>query len=175
MESFGKVIVLMGISGAGKDTWIKETFLDLDKFVIVYSADHWFMVEDKETGEMVYKFDVTELSNAHANCLRCYVEALYKARYEDDPRYKGQTLIVNNTNTSLAEVSPYCALALAHGFELEVVALVCPPEKAVIRNVHGTPEKNIFQQDKRLRKTLDELPPWWPRKLILTNIDRPSV
>lgn len=147
----GRVIVLMGISGAGKDTWIQENFPSAD----VHSTDKFFMVD----GE--YKFDVTKLGEGHAWCLREYTKVV-------QGEVEG-VVIVNNTNTSLAEVAPYCALALAHGHELQIVALVCAPEVAAKRNVHKTPAKSVFQQDARFRRTLADLPPWWPSTIVFTS------
>lgn len=153
----GRVIVLMGISGAGKDTWIQENFPTGD----VHSTDNFFMVD----GE--YKFDVRKLGEGHAWCLRTYTEAVQKMSQALEVEEK--VLIVNNTNTSLAELAPYCSLATAYGHELQIVALVCSPEVASKRNVHGTPTKSVFQQDARLRRTLADLPPWWPSTVVFTS------
>jgi predicted kinase len=148
----GRVIVMMGISGAGKDTWIEENFPSAD----IHSTDKFFVLN----GE--YKFDVTKLGEGHAWCLRTYTEAVQKMKEQ-------KVIVVNNTNTSLGELAPYCALALAYGHELKIVALLCPPEVAVKRNVHGTPAKSVFQQDARLRKTLADLPPWWSLEVVFTD------
>lgn len=151
----GKVIVLMGISGAGKGTYIKESYSE-EEIRGIFSADHFFTTSEG------YMFDPSKLGEAHADCLRRYDLAVRV------PGLQG-TLIVDNTNTSLAEISPYCALALAYGHELQIVALVCPPEVAAKRNIHGTPATAILRQDTRFRATLADLPPWWPLEVVFTG------
>ena len=159
----GRVIVLMGISGAGKDTWIEANFPDVSD----HSADKFFMFMEEGMEKPEYRFDASKLGEAHAWCLRGYIEAVQKMK--DLFEVEQKVLIVNNTNTSLAEIAPYCASALAYGHELQIVALVCPPEVAFRRNTHGTPASAIFRQDARLRKTLADLPPWWPLEIVFTN------
>lgn len=151
-----KVIVLIGVSGAGKSTYIKENFSVVDIHG-VYSADHFFMKD----GE--YVFDPAKLPQAHKSCLRRFTEAVQKMQG------KGY-LIVDNTNTSVMEMAPYCALALAYGHELELVAIHCDPVAAARRNVHGVPEVAVMRQHSRMLHTLAKsenggyanLPPWWP-------------
>lgn len=159
----GTVVVLMGVSGAGKSTWIKENFEPPDR--VEYSTDHWFIEVDKKTGEIGYKMVPSELGQAHGHCLKLYAEALH--HYEE--RHCGRTIIVDNTNTSLVEMAPYCALALAYGFELRIVVLVCPPVVAFERNVHDVPKEAIFRQHARLEGTLKNLPPWWKAEEVVTG------
>ena len=164
----GQVTVLMGISGAGKSTWIRGNLWIQSKHCTEFSADHWFMKED-ENGEVTYQFNPAELGQAHAHCLKLYTEALQAGARADDPDPRYQNLVVDNTNTSLAEIAPYCALALAYGFELKIVALVCPAEVAAKRNEHGTPATAVMRQDSRFRQTLADLPPWWPLEVVFTD------
>jgi predicted kinase len=159
----GRVIVLMGVSGAGKDTWMEENFPDSPDF----SADKFFRYMEEGMEKPEYRFDKSKLGAAHAWCLREYTKALQEM--QDLFEGEAKVLIVNNTNTSLAEMAPYCALALAYGHGLQIVALVCAPEVAAKRNVHDTPATVIFRQDARLRRTLAELPSWWPLEIVFTD------
>lgn len=92
-----KVIILSGISGSGKSTYAKK--LVGDSFgqeectgVVVCSADHFFM----QTGE--YKFDASMLSLAHGECFKDFIEEVQRGT---------SLVLVDNTNTSVAEIAPY--------------------------------------------------------------------
>src|SRR6185436_9230830 len=75
---------------------------------LTFSADDFFMTD---TGE--YRFVPKDLSVAHQTCLRKYVEEVKKSN-----RTGASALLVDNTNCSIAECSPYMALAGAYGHEL---------------------------------------------------------
>lgn len=147
-----QVKIICGISGAGKSTYVRNYKLNYqDMFVLTCSADDYFYRQGK------YEFHALELPEAHAQCLRKFTEALQKGRLNDSA-----VLFVDNTNTSIAEVAPYAALALAYGADLEIVILECPVEKAFARNTHGVPLKGVQGQNARLATLADSLPPWWP-------------
>jgi hypothetical protein len=120
---------------------------------ISVSADHFFM----EEGE--YKFDVTKLGEAHASCLRRFVDLVSSGS-------KDNTVVVDNTNTTGTEVAPYAALATAYGHELKIITIVVDPEVAHARNVHGVPLKTVKDQYKRLERSKGKFPPWWPEVVI---------
>lgn len=142
------VIILRGIPGSGKSTFTKT----LAGEVRVVSADHFF----EKSGS--YQFDPTKLPQAHGECLRKFVEALQKGFFE--------TLVVDNTNTSVSEVAPYAALALAYGAKLEIVNIQCDPEVAAKRNIHGVPATGVAAMAKRLSDETPRLPPWWPQRTV---------
>ncbi len=58
-----KAIILSGISGAGKSTYIDERYPTAP----MCSADTYF------TTDGVYKFDATRLGEVHAQCLRWFI------------------------------------------------------------------------------------------------------
>lgn len=144
------VIVMQGISGSGKSTWIQNSLPE----ALVVSADHFFMVPEG------YVFDPAKLPLAHADCLRKFAVCVQDSM--GDPR----PIVVDNTNTSIAEMAPYCALALAYGHQLKVVSVLCNPFQAAKRTAHGTPLKAVLAQHRRLLRTLDEMPPWWPQEVV---------
>lgn len=145
------IVILSGVPGCGKSTYIKNNF---DKNEIhVVSADHFFEVN----GE--YKFDYKQLGEAHAACLREYVATLM----DKSVGY----LIVDNTNTSAIEMAPYVSLATAYGHTCEIVTLYCDPEIAAARNVHGVPLESI----KRMSEAIDQrvIPRFWNVKVTEAN------
>jgi len=152
-----RVIIMQGIPGSGKTSWIKRKMLGVYKEREVcwehYSADRYF----EELGH----FDPAKLGEAHGQCLREYVEAL------TDSVGTGPNLdiniVVDNTNTSLVELAPYMALAQAYNVEVELVRIHCDPEVAFARQTHGVPLAGIQAMDQRLRELV--LPPFWKYKL----------
>jgi predicted kinase len=151
-----KVVILCGISGSGKSTRCKEVYPDAR----VVSADHFFMRGDK------YDFDFRLLSAAHA-CLREFVDRLQAESYKcAEIGDVGYTIVVDNTNTTIAEIAPYAALALAYGCDLQIEILSCEEKLAAERNVHGVPLQGIVKQAMRLETLKDSLPPWWPCKEV---------
>jgi len=141
------VVVLRGVPGSGKSTYVAKNLPEAK----VVSADKFFMVD----GE--YKFNPTNLPNAHAACLREYMGHVMLG-YLDD------TVVVDNTNTTAVEIAPYAAIALAFGCELEVVTLECDPKVAAARNIHGVPEGGVLAMHKRLVEA--QLMPWWQHRVV---------
>lgn len=136
-----RVWIYCGVSGAGKSSFIEGAHPDAEAF----SADHFFMVD----GE--YRFDASKLGEAHAACLRNFTEAIQDGSV---------AVVVDNTNTTIAEIAPYAALAQAYGYELQIVTIYCDPEVAHARNTHGVPLAAVQAMSERLNKR--EIPPWWP-------------
>jgi len=149
-----KVIVLSGISGSGKSTLARKLWNDLEPghYCKVVSADDYFMVKG-EDGTETYKFDPTKLTNAHGECYKKYLDVLYFERGFYD------LLIVDNTNLSVEEISPYMLAASAFGVEAEVMTLQVPLDVAQGRNVHGVSQVGSARQYDRLKSR--KLPPWW--------------
>jgi len=137
------VIILCGISGSGKSTRVAKFYPE----AMVCSADHFFMVG----GE--YRFDPSKLPQAHGSCLKQFVSCLQE---------KVETVVVDNTNTTVAEVAPYAALALAYGYDLRIEILKVDAQVAAARNLHGVPLVGIVKMAERLETLKDSLPPWWP-------------
>lgn len=152
----GKVIVLSGVSGSGKSTRARKLWNDLEPgtYCKVVSADDFFMVNDE------YRFDPTKLSQAHGQCFRNFISALtsnigYRPEYE--------LVLVDNTNTTTHEVSPYILGAQAYGWEVEVMTFMCESDDDVkmcaARNAHGVPFEGVLRQHSNLKQR--QLMPWW--------------
>jgi len=150
------VIILRGCSGSGKSTHA-EAEMHGQYNVSRVSADNAFIQYNGE-----YKFDVTKLGEAHASCLRGFVDKLTKTNSAPEDF----TVVVDNTNTTGTEVAPYAALALAYGHELKIITIVVDPVVAHARNVHEVPLKTVKDQYKRLQNSIGKFPPWWPEVVI---------
>ena len=132
------VVIMSGLPGSGKSTWIKKHSKD----ETVCSADHFFMRD----GE--YCFNPSQLGEAHASCMRRFIDALSK----------GQNVIVDNTNLSWDEISPYYSVAKAFGAKVSLCTVECSMEVAHSRCVHGVPLVAYKGMQQRLRER--KIPPF---------------
>lgn len=148
-----QVKILSGVSGSGKSTTARKlrNALEPGTYCKVVSADDYFMVD----GE--YKFDPSKLSDAHGACFRDFIHTVSKGTPEYD------LVIVDNTNTTAVEISPYILGAQAYGWEVEVLTVMCETDDDVLacaaRNTHNVPVGGIWGQHRRLCRR--ELMPWW--------------
>jgi len=147
---------MSGVSGSGKSTYARKLWNELEPgtYCKVVSADDYFMVN----GE--YEFDSSKLSAAHSKCFRDYLAAL-----QDDY----SLVIVDNTNLTSEEISPYMLAASAFGYEAEVITLTGKmlSETVVMlsdRNLHGVSPNNVMYQHSKLLSR--KLPPWWKETTI---------
>lgn len=136
---------MRGVSGSGKSTLAKQL---APQNAVICSADNFF--------ERLGHFDPTKLGEAHGECLRLYTESV---------QANVPCIIVDNTNTTLWEISPYVALAQAYGREFYIIEIETDLSAAELaaRNVHGVPEAGIEAMKKRISE--NSLLPWWPRKI----------
>lgn len=147
-----QVIVLQGISGSGKTTyanelsekWLEER--DYEWKSITVSADDYFV----NLGQGTYAFDPSKLSEAHAYCFRSFLNALEEIN---------ALIIVDNTNTTAVEISPYMLAASAFGYDSKIIRINCDPKIAAARNRHGVPLRSIQAMADRIKN--DKLPPYW--------------
>lgn len=156
-----RVVIMSGISGSGKSTYIKNRFGN-DTLAFICSADHYFLDSHGN-----YKFDVSKLSRAHGECLKQFSH--YMRNFH---RSEGVTIIVDNTNTTTEEIAPYYAFAAAYEAEIEHVTLHCGYEPAAKRNAHGVPLSACKAMADRLSRL--RLPPFW--SIISTSVlTSPSI
>lgn len=176
--------IMMGIPGSGKNYFIEN---EMPRDIAVVSTDDFHYVcecgerkmnlnsshplypqfsrnrvctangPDKEGHLFEYKFDFKNLPIAHGLCFWNFIDCLRV----------GMDVVVNNTNTTEAEIAAYLAAAqgtiiLPNCYEVHIVAMICPVEVAIKRNVHGVPAHTIENMDERLQKTLANWKPWWP-------------
>lgn len=144
-----RVIIMRGLPGAGKSEMAARHAGDHETEIC--SAD------DHHVGlDGVYRFDPKKAGAAHTECLRKYMRLLSSG-------FKGD-VIVDNTNTTLAEIAPYARIAEAHGVEFTIVYIHCDPATACRRNVHAVPPATILRMYKNLLQ--EEVPPYWKQEVI---------
>lgn len=115
-----RVIIMRGIPGSGKSTHAKTHY----PTATICSADNYFM----DNG--VYRFNPTKLGEAHAMCMKQYLDAL---------NARAEWVVVDNTNIRVSEITPYTLVARAMGYDVEIVRYDCPAEIGAARNAHGVP------------------------------------
>jgi hypothetical protein len=142
---------MSGISGSGKSTHAQKFAAAL-----ILSADEYFIREDQ------YRFDPQKLREAHADCFRRFVLTMHSENCALTKRYS--TVIIDNTNTTVPEISPYVLGALAFEWEPELVTILCrntdDVETANSRNVHGVLLSESHRQHNDIRLRI--LPAWIP-------------
>lgn len=162
-----KVIILRGPSGCGKSTYVRRT-LDLHQapfdlpelawsqehgYAKIVSSDSYFMIDGR------YVFDPKKLGLSHGSCLLDFIAAM--GQYN--------TVVVDNTNTTVVEIAPYVAVAEAHNYSVEIHCL--PYHKIAkdleARNTHGVPESTILKQIQRLEASDPHLKSSFPRATVV--------
>lgn len=119
----------------------------------VYSSDDYFMKDG------TYYFEAKLLSAAHNSCMRLYDMAMPKTEH---------TCIVDNTNTTLTELSPYATLANAYGHELHIITLLAKDvAECAARSKHNVSIKDILRQDTDLRQSCIDMPPWFSEQVFV--------
>lgn len=145
----GLVICMRAIPGSGKSTFAKklaEKYESEGKNVVILSADNYFY----EIGGGEYKFDFRLLPKAHGACFRKFIESL--RTHEHD------VVIIDNTNLSSMELSPYQLGANAYDYDFVIKQVEADPSIAAARNVHGVPADRYAPMVARMKESL---PPWW--------------
>ena len=148
----GMVIVMRGISGAGKSTHAQALKAQALGGVVV-SADDYFV----QNGE--YQFDSKKLSQAHRSCFRAFLRALGITRVTERQE---PLVIVDNTNTTRAEIAPYVLAAESYDYRVELIRVTCPIEVAAVHNIHGVSAKDVQDQLARWEEPL----PWWTERTV---------
>lgn len=155
-----RVVILQGLPGSGKTTYIRRQAESGE--VASVSADDYFL-----DGKGVYRFDPSLLPAAHSACRKAFHQLCDKYRMQDI------TLFVDNTNTTVSEVSPYYCMAIdAKAESVEILYVPCTPEVAAARNTHGVPLAGCQNMQARLdvfEQRMRAEAPWWRRRTIDNN------
>ncbi len=129
-----KVIIMRGVPGTGKSTYIKNNFPG----AFVCSADKFFV-----TGNDEYVFNAAQLGAAHKWCMRQFVDTIIKPYQEFKNLSNPEYVVVDNTNTTTLEWFPYFRVAEAFGAEVSIVELHPKDIEICRRNVHNVPFETI--------------------------------
>lgn len=148
-----KVIVMRGLPGVGKSTWVKKNHPD----AVVCSADLFFT--DPDTG--IYRYDPTKIGEAHRFCLMRFLEAVLG---------RAAVVVVDNTNTTELELAPYCAIAQAAGCALSIVEVRAPLAECLRGNTHNVSLETMARMFANMDK---KLPPWWPAVEVVDTAREP--
>jgi tRNA uridine 5-carbamoylmethylation protein Kti12 len=122
-----QVILLRGLPGAGKTTYI-QSMKDYNPEVVVCSNDN-FLVQDGE-----YKWTRAACAQAQKHCWNQFQIALHLRK---------KIVVVDNVNNSLKTLEPYIKAAKEANYSVEIIEIGDRTEEAVFRyaqrNVHGYP------------------------------------
>lgn len=159
--------ILRGIPGSGKSTlakqlWAEHTTLGAD--VQTFSADFFFMRDG------VYIFNYRKLDEAHNQCFRGFVKTVVAdppTTPYGDVWHGKQVILVDNTHTTVMEMSPYVRIAKAFDVPFEIVTVDCPVEIAAARGLHNVPLDRVTAMRKRLVDA--QLPKEWPHRIVQTG------
>lgn len=155
-----KVLILSGVPGSGKSTLRNKV---LERYPVreagYVNTDQFFeravqdLTKPSDRWEVEFKFDGSKLPEAHGWCMRKFVAAATTSCSGTD------LIIVDNTNTTVAEIAPYAAVGQAFMWDVAVFTVSCMADVAHARNVHGLGLETV----KRMAENIGsrQLPPWW--------------
>ena len=144
-----RVILLVGCSGSGKSTYVRQHF---PKAAVVSADDYFEALAKRRHSTYPEVFDAWQLGAAHQECRRRFQKALAGRR---------RVVVVDNTNALPKSRNPYLKDAAAAGSRVEIHVLgprahgqPPPGPKAVkayldachARNAHGVPREVIEKQ-----------------------------
>lgn len=124
------LIIVRGIAGSGKTTFVKKTFPEAAH----YEADMFF----EQKGE--YKFDASKLKEAHNWCRKRVYECIRNKKL----------VVVSNSFTRAWEVYPYIDYALLKGVPILLIELT-----TFYGSVHSVPQEVIDKQKARFISNVD--------------------
>jgi predicted kinase len=146
-----QLIVMRGLPGSGK-SFVADAFRN-KAGCAVFSTDDFFMVNGH------YRFDPTQLTQAHQTTFRKFVEAVNK---------EVEVIVIDNTNIHASEFAPYMTYAAAYGYETRLVSVWCPLQTAMDRQSHGVPAEVMIRMNRDLDRN-DSIPPWYDHQVILNH------
>jgi tRNA uridine 5-carbamoylmethylation protein Kti12 len=154
-----QVIAMRAIPGSGKSTFAKQLVSkarNSGEVAVICSSDDYFY----QLGEGQYAFDPSKIADAHKYCFKKFMNAVNK---------RADLIIVDNTNLSAWEISPYKMYAEAHDYGFSINEVKSDVGEAFKRQQHGVPE----EAHKRMSESLEKefIPPWWDKKSVRSKTD----
>jgi len=107
-----RVVIVRGPSGCGKSTFIGSRPELRDAHIV--STDHFWL--RREEAGIIYDFDKTRIHEAHANCRRRFVKALYDGEH--------RLIVVDNNLHKIWMLLEYVEIAVLAAAEVHIVQFV---------------------------------------------------
>lgn len=148
----GHVIIMRALPGSGKSTFAKQLATRVKSeggTAVICSADDYFY----ELGGGTYQFDPSKIGDAHKQCFKKFIDAIQN---------KTDLIIVDNTNLSTWEFSPYKTYAEAMDYTVEIKQVKTNPAESYKRQTHGVPQRAYEFMNDRFNN--EWVPPWWDKK-----------
>lgn len=152
---------------------------------IICSADDYF---EALPGGYLASFDPPKLGSAHKQCLKKFTgfmvaeeehgwgrglpyivyimsgipgsgKSWLASKLINESKWN---IVVDNTNLSAWEISPYLNLALAYNHDVQILRVNTPLEICLERQTHGVPRKKMEEMLRRFNRK--NVMPWWPIK-----------
>jgi len=176
------VACLRGLPGSGKSLLASRLALRFQHLMFeeygtnkfsstILSADQFFLSDKHgENGEPLgYVYDGTKIADAHDYCMRRFLDETESDSGgllcdPDDWHFEStflrptRLIIIDNTNTTAMEMSPYLCVGAARRYTGVIIEVGCDFETALARNVHGVPRESAAGLQGNM---LHLLPPWW--------------
>lgn len=147
-----KVIIMRGLPGSGKSTYLRKLDEASERINIVCSADSYPGLYDEDNN-----INFALLSDAHDFCFAKFAQACGNvANGSIEPEF----IAVDNTNTQLFEMAPYRMLARCMKLPVEFVTMQHQEsdiEKLIARNTHNVPGQTLW----RMYSNWAALPTFW--------------
>jgi len=153
----GTCFIISGVPGIGKSRLadhIWRRMVQAGLVIVQLNTDRFH--ENPETGK--YEFDPGKAGEAHNWTFRGALAAFgwHRGGCEEVP---ADAVIVDNTNCTAAEMSPYILAAAASGYEVKIIRVLGDYEAAYARNSHGVPREVFDYMVEEFDKKA--LAPWW--------------
>lgn len=149
-----RVLILRGPCGVGKSPFAQKILRLYERdSVQIFSATDYF------ENNKIYEFKEEGLRDAHRKCMRSFLETIQR-KHESPNAF----LIVDNTNISSWEISPYYAVSDAYGVAPIIVNFTANMADSVRLShdsVHGVTQEKILQQIRRMYNQEKSFPEHW--------------
>lgn len=137
MDKELNLIIIRGISGAGKSSFAQLLVNNFSCKADYFEADKWMTDQNGN-----YQFNTANLGFCHDRC---------KYHVEQAMIFEKSVIILSNTSTSLKEVQYYLDLAAEYGYKVTSVVMEKYHNN---KDIHGLNEDTLIRQEKRLRDSI---------------------